>query len=147
MHIQDDRPLNIIEPIWAYLSPFSAHQVKIWGETFATVEHAYHWAKFKPCMERDEIKNAKSPLACLEISREKRTKKELLVENFDKNAIMEELFRAKLTQHPEVAEVLKLTGKRGLLKEIPTDYYWGTGHDGSGKNNMGKLWMKLRDEM
>jgi predicted NAD-dependent protein-ADP-ribosyltransferase YbiA (DUF1768 family) len=34
-----------------------------------------------------------------------------------------------------------------LLKVYDTDYDWGTGTDGTGQNNMGKLWMKLRDEL
>lgn len=44
-------------------------------------------------------------------------------------------------------EVLLLSGKRELLKVYDTDYYWGTGADGSGENQLGKIWMKLRDEL
>lgn len=145
--IENDRPINFIEHIWHYLSPFSAHQITIWDETFATVEHAYHCARYLPGEVRDKIKAASSPMECLTISRQYRNKTELLKPDFNKDEIMETLFRAKLEQHPHVLEILKLTGKRGLLKEIPTDYYWGTGHDGSGENRMGKLWMKLREEV
>ncbi|MBL4644623.1 MAG: NADAR family protein [Candidatus Pacebacteria bacterium] len=60
---------------------------------------------------------------------------------------MEELFRTKIKQHPDIVVVLKESGERELQKIYDTDYYWGTGHDGSGKNKMGKLWMKLRDEL
>jgi predicted NAD-dependent protein-ADP-ribosyltransferase YbiA (DUF1768 family) len=70
-----------------------------------------------------------------------------MVPDFDKDAVMEALMRAKVAQHPEVAEVLKLTGKRCLLKGISTDLYWGVGPDGSGQNVMGKIWMKLRGEL
>ena len=68
----------------------------------------------------------------------------LSVPDFNKDAVMEELFRAKLAQHPDVAEILKESGSREILKVIDHDYYWGTGKDGSGQNKMGKLWMKLR---
>jgi len=61
--------------------------------------------------------------------------------------VAEELFRAKLAQHPDIAAVLKESGNRDLLKVYDSDYYWGTGADGSGENRMGKLWVKLRTEL
>jgi ribA/ribD-fused uncharacterized protein len=143
---EDDRPIAINEDIWHYLSPFSAHQIDIWGERFATVEHAYHCARFVPGPAREALKAATSPLACLRLSRALRADASVLVPDFDKAAVMEELFRAKLAQHPEVAEVLALTGERLLLKNITTDAFWGLGPDGRGENRMGQLWMRLRGE-
>ena len=70
-----------------------------------------------------------------------------MISGYDKDFLMEKIFRAKLEQHPDVERVLKLTKSRELLKVFPTDYYWGTGADNSGQNKMGKLWMKLRDEL
>lgn len=145
--IEDTRPINFIEHLYHYLSPFSAHQIEIWGERFATVEHAYHWAKYVPGPERDAVKNANSAHECLRLSHSYKKNTAILKPDFDKDAVMEALFRAKLVQHPHVAEILKMTGSRVLLKEISEDAYWGTGPDGSGQNVMGKLWMKLRAEM
>jgi ribA/ribD-fused uncharacterized protein len=145
--MKENSPIYIIEEIWAYLSPFSAHQIDIWGETFSTVEHAYQSARFLPGATRDEIKNAKSAYACLQLNVKYKKDKSLLKPNFDKDKVMEELFRAKLAQHPDVLEVLRLTGNRGLSKNVEGDEYWGVGHDGSGQNKMGKLWMKLRSEL
>lgn len=147
MIITDDRPINFIEHIWHYLSPFSAHQIDIWGETFPTVEHAYHWKRYRNPSARDQIKKTTSPVACLELSHQLKKNPDLLDHAFDKDAVMEELFRTKLIQHPHVVEVLQLTGERVLLKEISTDAYWGTGPDGKGLNKMGGLWMKLRAEL
>jgi ribA/ribD-fused uncharacterized protein len=147
IQVEDNRPINFIESVWHYLSPFSAHQIEIWGETFATVEHAYHWKRYRNPQVKKELKTAKSPVACLDISRQYRENKELLDPAFNKDAVMEELFRAKMAQHPHIIEILKLSGTRGFLKEIPDDNYWGTGPDGSGQNRMGKLWMKLRSEL
>lgn len=140
------RPLNFVEEIWHYLSPFSAHRIEMWGERFPTVEHAYHCAKFMPGEARDRLKDAGSPLACLYLSRALKVQGAPMVPDFDKEAVMESLMRAKLEQHPEVREVLRLTGKRCLLKGISTDAYWGVGPDGSGENVMGKIWMRLREE-
>jgi predicted NAD-dependent protein-ADP-ribosyltransferase YbiA (DUF1768 family) len=60
---------------------------------------------------------------------------------------MELIFRAKLEQHADIKNILTESEDRELLKVYATDYYWGTGADGSGQNKMGKLWMKLRDEL
>lgn len=145
--MKENSPIFFIEEIWHYLSPFSAHQIEIWGEKFATVEHAYQCAKFLPGTVREEIKNAKSAYSAWQINWKYKSDKNLLTPNFDKVKVMEELFRAKISQHPEVLEILKLSGDRGLLKNVEDDYFWGTGKDGSGQNVSGKLWMKIRSEM
>ncbi len=145
--MKENSPIFFIEEIWHYLSPFSAHQIEIWGEKFATVEHAYQCAKFLPGKVRDEIKNAPSAYAAWKTNWKYKNNKNILTPNFEKDKIMEELFRAKIAQHAEVLEILKLSGERGLLKNVEDDYYWGTGKDGSGQNRMGKIWMKIRSEL
>ena len=55
-------PINIIESRFNYLSPFSAHRINIWGETFPTVEHAYQAARLENGPEREEVVHASSPL-------------------------------------------------------------------------------------
>lgn len=140
-------PLDFIEKRIHYLSPFSAHRIEIWGETFPTIEHAYHYARFTPCTERDSIKNAPSPMDAWRLSQELKEQPALKNKNFDKDAIMEELSRAKMAQHADIVDVLKKTVGHGLLKVFPTDYYWGTGADGSGQNMLGKIWMKLREDL
>jgi N-glycosidase YbiA len=144
---ENTEPINFVENRFHDLSPFSAHRIEIWGEVFATFEHAYQAARIKKGPEHDAIKNAKSPLDAWREGQKYKNREDLLVENYDKDAVVEELFRAKLAQHEDVRDVLKETGNRELLKIYPTDYYWGTGADGSGENKMGKLWMKIRDEL
>lgn len=140
-------PINFVETRFHYLSPFSAHRIEIWGEVFPTVEHAYQASRILPGVERLSIKNAGSPLAAWREGQEYKNSPELAVPNFDKAAVMEELLRAKLAQHSDIADILGESEDRELLKVWDTDYYWGTGKDGSGQNVMGKLWMKLRDEL
>ncbi len=33
------------------------------------------------------------------------------------------------------------------MEDSPKDSFWGWGEDRCGQNNLGKLWMKLRDEI
>ncbi|HEY4502407.1 MAG TPA: NADAR family protein [Candidatus Paceibacterota bacterium] len=140
-------PINFVENKFHYLSPFSAHRIEIWGEIFPTVEHAYQAARVQNGPERNLIKNAPSPLDAWREGQKYKNDPSLQVSSFDKDAVMEELFRAKMSQHPDIVEILKESGDRELLKVYDTDYYWGTGKDGTGKNRMGKLWMRLRSEL
>jgi N-glycosidase YbiA len=140
-------PINFLETRFQDLSPFSAHRISIWGEEFPTVEHAYQASRIKPGPERDSIARAASPMDAWREGQRYKNDPALAVAGFDKYAVMEELFRAKLAQHPDVVRVLKETGTRELRKVYDTDYDWGTGADGSGANTMGKLWMKLRAEL
>ena len=138
-------PINFVETRWTYLSPFSAHEVLVRGVVYKTAEHAYQALRMKELAQAD-IAASTSPL---EAWRRAQVAKEqgMLDVSVDKSALMEEIFRAKLAQHSDVRAVLLETGNAELLKVYDTDYYWGTGADGSGENQMGKLWMKLRDEL
>lgn len=140
-------PIDIIETRAMYLSPFSAHQVEIWGLTFPTLEHSYHWARYVESPERDKLLEQTSPWAVWLLSQEFKKRSELLQSGFDKDAVMEELFRAKLDQHPHVKEILIETGSALLVKDVPEDSYWGPGPEGKGQNKLPKLWMRIRDEL
>ncbi|MDD9911971.1 MAG: NADAR family protein [Alphaproteobacteria bacterium] len=140
-------PINFVESRWHYLSPFSAHRIEIWGETFQTVEHAYQAARVVQGAAREAVKNAPSPMDAWREGQKCKKDPDLQVKDFDKDAVMEELFRAKMAQHPDIVDILRESEGRELLKVYPTDYYWGTGADGSGQNQMGKLWTKLRSEL
>lgn len=147
MNTNDSSPINFCENRFHDLSPFSAHVIRIWGEEFPTAEHAYQAARVQPGPERLSIKEAPSPLEAWRLGQKYKNDSNLRIGDFDKEAVMEEIFRAKLEQHPDIRDILKESGDRILEKQIDADYYWGTGKDGSGENRMGKLWMKLRQEI
>ena len=138
-------PINFIENRWHYLSPFSAHEVVIDGTTYKTAEHAYQALRMVP-ESRKEIMSTTSPLEAWRKAQELKEESKL-DPGHDKYALMEKIFRAKLEQHPDIKDILLESEDRELLKVYDTDYYWGTGADGSGENQMGKLWMKLREEL
>jgi ribA/ribD-fused uncharacterized protein len=142
-----NEPINFLETRFHDLSPFSAHRIEIWGEVFPTVEHAYQASRIVPGPEHEAIKSASSPMDAWREGQKYKNRLEYSVPNFNKAAVMEEIFRAKLAQHADIAQILKESGDRELIKVIDTDYYWGTGKDGSGQNVMGKIWMKLRAEL
>ncbi len=137
--------INFVESRWQYLSPFSAHEVEVGGVVYKTAEHAYQTLRMLPEFQ-ESVKETKSPLAAWRVAQELK-KQDKLDKNVSKDILMEIVFRAKLEQHQDIIDVLIESKDRELLKVYDTDYYWGTGADGSGQNKMGKLWMKLRDEL
>lgn len=140
-------PINFLETRLMDLSPFSAHELEVDGEIFKTFEHAYQASRINPGPERDAIKQATCPMDAWREGQKHKNNPALLIENYDKDTMVEKLFRLKLAQHPDIKDVLLATKERELQKVYDTDYYWGTGADGSGENRMGLLWMKLRSEL
>jgi predicted NAD-dependent protein-ADP-ribosyltransferase YbiA (DUF1768 family) len=47
----------------------------------------------------------------------------------------------------EMAALLRGMGARELLENAPSDFYWGCGRDGTGKNRLRVLLMELRTEL
>lgn len=145
--LKDTSPINFVENISHYLSPFSAHRILYNNQEYMTVEHAYQASKFSDADAKEQIMNSPSAYAAWQTAQKLKQNKDLLNENFDKLVVMEKLMRLKIQQHQDVQEALLATENRGLLKVYPTDYFWGTGADGTGNNYMGKLWMKIREEI
>ena len=137
-------PLNFLEGRIHDLTPFAALEVKIDGVIYKTAEHAYQALRV-PIEYRQSILNASSPLEAWKEGQKCKTMGAVL--ELDKDELMEKIFRTKLNQHPYLKEVLTATEGRELVKIIPTDLYWGMNENKEGENKMGKLWMKLRDEL
>ena len=55
--------------------------------------------------------------------------------------------KAKFTQHIELSNLLISTGNAYIVEHTQNDSYWADGGDGSGKNMLGIILMKVRDEL
>jgi predicted NAD-dependent protein-ADP-ribosyltransferase YbiA (DUF1768 family) len=68
-----------------------------------------------------------------------------------KLSVMEMLERLKLEQHEDVRKALIDSKGLAIIKHIttgpPGDGFWDDGDDGKGLNHVGRIWMKLRDEL
>ena len=62
-------------------------------------------------------------------------------------SIMQEVMQNKLLQHEDVRKALLKSGEAEIIENSPTDYFWGCGADGSGHNETGKTWMRIRDKI
>jgi hypothetical protein len=137
---------------WWFLSPYAEFPIKMEVDgnfyTFSTVEHYYQAMKFYATDERfNTILNLKNPDDARLMTKTPDYKINRRLD-FDKNKfdIMEKGLRAKFAQNPQVAEMLKATGNAVLVKSCKICYKCGFGI-GSGQNRMGKVLMKIREEL
>lgn len=137
---------------YGFLSPYANIPIKMEVEgkqyVFPTVEHYYQAMKFYATDERFQtILKLKNPDEARLITKTAtyRINRRL---DFDKNKfdIMEKALRAKFLQNPETAEKLKATKNAVLIKSCEVCYKCGFG-EGSSQNRMGKILMKIREEL
>jgi N-glycosidase YbiA len=78
-----------------------------------------------------------------------RSRKEKILRNWDyiKNNVMHEAVKAKFTQHADLKKLLLETKDARIIEHTENDDYWGDGGDGKGKNMLGKILMKVREEL
>lgn len=129
-------------------SNFSSFAVKWKGRLWPTSEHAYqaaHFFKTAPKLA-EKIYKSRSAHEAYKIAKANAGQSP---KNWDeiKVKIMEEIVRCKLKQNPYVMHKLMQTGKRKIVEDSPKDDFWGWGERKNGRNELGKVWMRLRDEI
>lgn len=129
-----------------YLSNFSRHPVTCGaGLTWRTAEHLYQAAKHTEPL-RTVIRQAPTPAEAKRVAWS-RPHSSLLWDDRTRDTIMLDVLRRKFAQHPALAERLRATAGLHLIEAAPEDYYWGEGSDGTGKNRLGLLLMRVRAEI
>lgn len=129
------------------LSNFSSHAIEYLGVLYMTPEHAYQAAKFNDQEVKDKVRNARSSFRCKAVARQ--YEKEFQVSNWNdiRISVMEDILRAKVSQHEDVKEALLKTGNAQIVENSPVDYFWGCGADNTGQNEVGKAWVRVREEL
>ncbi len=112
------------------------------GEKWKTVEHYFQAMKCTDASERNKIKNSSTPTIAKSLGQKCK-----LIKNWEeiKEDVMYKALEAKFTQNLELKELLISTGDMKLIEDSPYDKYWGGRNNG--KNRLGVLLMKLRDEI
>jgi ribA/ribD-fused uncharacterized protein len=130
------------------LDNFAPFGLTMDNEYFQTSEHAFQYLKFietNPAIA-NKIKEAYSPNEAREIAS---NLKEYRDPNWSKKKYkcMEKVLRLKVEQNEIVQNVL-LSTNNYLIAEccIDEDTDWGLDNNNKGKNNLGKIWMKIREE-
>lgn len=127
-------------------SNFSRHAVFLKGKRWPTSEHYFQAQKFAGEPDEEEVRTAAKPSLAASMGRDR---KRPLRRDWEgvKEQVMLDAVRAKFTQHEELKAVLLGTGDAKLVEHTANDSYWGDGGDGSGKNRLGQLLMRLRAEL
>lgn len=128
-------------------SNFSSFSVFYRGRLWQTSEHAYQASRFSGvCSELEEkCYLARSAHEAYRIYQANKDKERPDWAN-EKTKVMYEICREKLLQHPYIKEKLLLTNNEILAEDSPYDAFWGWGPDRQGRNELGKIWMRLREE-
>ncbi len=144
----DGSVVGFYEREFFVFSNFSSFQVFWRGRLWPTSEHAYQAARFSGmCSELEErCFQARSAHEAYRIMQANRHKERPNWEN-EKLLVMYDICKAKLEQNPYVKEKLLQTMDELIVEDSPKDPFWGWGADRQGRNELGKVWMKLRKEL
>lgn len=126
-----------------FLSNFYESSIEDENITYPTVEHYFQAQKTLNREEKLKIAKATKPAKAKTIGRQVNLRKDW--EDI-KLQVMEKALRLKF-QNPDLRKKLITTGDEELVEGNPWgDRYWGV-CNGSGKNKLGKLLMKIRKEL
>jgi ribA/ribD-fused uncharacterized protein len=127
-------------------SNFSTHPIVLKGVTWPTSEHSFQAQKFAGTPHEEEVRQSKSPMIAARMGR---SRKRPLRKDWEsvKDLIMSEAVFAKFTQHADLREILLGTGDSKIVEHTVKDRYWGDGGDGSGKNRLGEILMRVRGRL
>ena len=131
---------------WGEFSNFAPFPIVLAKKTWPTTEHYFQAQKFKDPAARERVRKAKTPRLAARIGRDRKNKLRRDWESV-KVQVMTDAVRAKFQQHEDLRELLMSTGEAKLVEHTSNDAYWGDGGDGSGRNMLGLVLMRVRDEL
>ncbi len=134
---------NREEPYGCF-SNFSAHSFELDGQTWPTSEHYFQAQKFAGTAYVGVVKRAKSPSEAAKVGRDRSLP---LRPDWDevKDDIMRKAVLCKFETHADIRDILLGTGDELLIENTTSDYYWGCGTDGTGKNMLGIILVETRE--
>lgn len=138
-----------VDERYGCFSNFSPHPIQLDGYYWQTVEHYYQAQKFVDTQKADliaVIRQVPTPEDAALIGRDCEHKLRPDWESV-KVQIMEKAVRTKFLSHLDIQEILLNTAAELIVEDSPTDYYWGCGQKKTGQNQLGKILMKIRQEI
>lgn len=134
-----------VRDAYGFMSNFyHAPMIDANGHEWATVEHAFQAMKTLDMDERETIRKTAKPGEAKGLGRHVDLRPGWDDMRID---VMHRLVLAKFQQNPQLADKLLATGDAVLVENAPRDYFWGCGADGSGRNELGKALMSVREQL
>ncbi len=123
----------------------SAHPIRLGDEQWPTVEHYVQAQRFECKKLQAEVRAA---MYAFEAKALARRRPDALRNDWEivRDEVMETAIREKFRQHPCLRDALKATGDAEIIEASPVNTHWGVGAEGTGKNMLGRIMMKVRDE-
>ncbi len=136
------------EQPYGCFSNFSPHGFELEGLWWPTSEHYFQAQKLvttdQPWFE--SIQQAKRPKDAAKMGRDRSHPLRVDWEEVKEGVMYQGVFQ-KFTAHAQLREILLGTGEEEIVENSPTDYYWGCGKDGTGKNRLGEILMQVREKL
>jgi ribA/ribD-fused uncharacterized protein len=127
-------------------SNFSHHGFLVDGKWWMTSEHYFQAKKFEGTEYEERIRLLDNPMKAAEMGRDHtfplRNDWEDVKDDIMRKAVFE-----KFKQNSDIKKILLQTGDQELIEKTTTDYYWGCGANGSGKNMLGLILMETREKL
>ena len=138
---------NRDEPYYEFTN-FAPYCVTINNKVWPTTEHYFQAQKFVGTPYEEAIQRMSFPREAFDFSRKpevsywRRSDWEQVKED-----VMHKALLVKFTEHESLRLLLLSTEDRKLVEHTKNDSYWGDGGDGSGKNRLGSLLMRVRETL
>ncbi|WP_437290527.1 NADAR family protein [Sorangium sp. So ce406] len=124
-------------------SNFSLHGFAVDGRYWPTVEHYFQAQRFAGTEHEERVRLAATPRLAKEMGRDRRLPLRTDWESV-KDDVMRRAVLRKFETHADIREILLATGDEEIVESSPSDYYWGCGAEGVGRNMLGKILMETR---
>lgn len=138
---------NQYDPYYEFTNFYHA-PIDVDGKKWPTTEHYFQAQKFIGTPYMEKIRTLSTPREAFQFSRSptvhrwQRSDWEEVKED-----IMLKALHCKFDQHTNLRRILLETREKKLIEHTSNDSYWGDGGDGSGRNRLGELLMKVRREL
>jgi len=129
---------------YGFLNNFKKARMFIYGHWTNNVETPYQSAKTLTKAQEDAIWACKTPREARDLGQKVKMRADW---DKIKVQVMYECCMAKFLQHADLRKQLMETGDQELIEDSPIDSFWGCGADGRGQNNLGKVLMRVREEL
>jgi len=130
---------------FGFLSNFYPSPIIMGKKVWPTVEHYFQAQKFDNSKHQEKIRKACSPTMAAHLGRSRKIQVRRKWNDIRVNVMHLALYE-KFNQHEDLRRELVSTGTKTLVEHTENDNFWGDGGDGSGKNQLGKLLMKIREK-
>jgi N-glycosidase YbiA len=131
---------------YGFMSNFAEYAFSLDGKKWRTSEHYFQAKKFDDAAYVELVRSQNTPALAAKMGRNRKVKIRRDWESI-KNDVMYRAVRAKFEQNLDIAQMLLETGTAKLIEHADNDDYWGDGGDGSGQNMLGRILMRVRDEL